>query len=57
MDSSVGVIGSLHSLKLRAIKTVKTKGLLSFHYLHQQAFETQVKEDEAKVNPYYLIKL
>ena len=55
MDSCDGLRGPsfVQSLKLRAIKTVKTSGLLSFHptfrHLHQQAFESKVKEDEAKV--------
>ena len=39
----------MQSWKLRAIKTVKTRGLLSFRYLRQQAFESKVKEDEVKV--------
>lgn len=51
----------VNSLKLRAIKTVKTSGLLSFHppfhYLHHQAIESQVREHGAKVRNIPDIKL
>lgn len=39
----------VRALKLRVIKTAKTTGLLSFNSLHQQAFESQIKEKEAQV--------
>ena len=51
MDLGQSVKGSsfVQSLKLQAIRTVKTTRLVSFLYFRQQAFESQIIEGEAKV--------